>query len=305
MQSKYIILTILLLVLVGAIGFLFITKDNAKTSVEETLVEVPVDPVPVETDEENDIEAEEITDGEIFDTAVEQTAERQGETVIGRSVNGKEIVAYHFGTGKTEILLVGGVHGGYSPSTRELADELMVHFEKNEDTIPKNLTLTIIPDLNPDGAERSGTEGRFNARSVDLNRNFDCEWNASAVWAGQKVSGGERPFSEPEAVALRDYVLANEPTAAIVWFSQEGKVYPSACGKTPSRQSVELAATFAIAAGYPSAAEFDAYLITGDMVNWMAKQGIPAISVLLSSHQDAEQTRNLAGVKAVLDKYAQ
>jgi hypothetical protein len=119
------------------------------------------------------------------------------------------------------------------------------------------------------------------------------------------VSGGSAPFSEPEAQALRDYVLEYEPAAAVVWFSAEGKVYPSACAGTPSQESVELAATFATAAGYPAEAEFDAYAITGDMVNWMAKEGIPAISVLLSDYTDTEESKNLAGLKAILDKYAE
>ena len=35
-------------------------------------------------------------------------AEAQGATVIGKSVNGKDITAYHYGTGSTELLFVGG-----------------------------------------------------------------------------------------------------------------------------------------------------------------------------------------------------
>jgi hypothetical protein len=66
-----------------------------------------------------------------------------------------------------------------------------------------------------------------------------------------------------------------------------------------------LASTFATAADYPTEAEFDAYAITGDMVNWMAKEGIPAISVLLSDHQSPELAKNLAGVEAVLNSYSQ
>jgi hypothetical protein len=89
-----------------------------------------------------------------------------------------------------------------------------------------------------------------------------------------------------------------------VWFASEGKVYPSACAGTPSSESVALAATFADAAGYGVAAEFDAYAITGDMVNWMAQQNIPAISVLLTSRTDAEWTKNKAGVEALLNAYS-
>ena len=82
-------------------------------------------------------------------------------------------------------------------------------------------------------------------------------------------------------------------------------MYPSACDGTPSKDSVELAATFAAAAKYPAEAEFDAYAITGDAVNWMAGEGISAISVLLTDHQNTEWNKNLDGVMAVLAKYGQ
>jgi hypothetical protein len=81
-------------------------------------------------------------------------------------------------------------------------------------------------------------------------------------------------------------------------------VYPSACSGTPSSESVSLAATFANAAGYAVGAKFDAYTITGDMVNWMAQQNIPAVSVLLTSRDNAEWTKNKAGIEAVLSEYA-
>jgi hypothetical protein len=70
--------------------------------------------------------------------------------------------------------------------------------------------------------------------------------------------------------------------------------------ETPSKASTELANTYGKAAGYPVDAEFDAYSITGDMVNWMAKEGIPAISVLLTDHKTTEWTKNKAGIEAVL-----
>jgi hypothetical protein len=301
MQSKNIVIIILALVLIGAIGFILFSKSSDTTVIiDEAPDNTGEEPMPVEPDGGIGDGAESLPEPEQPDSA-----DRGADTVIGESVDGEAITAYHFGSGDTEILLVGGVHGGYSPNTRALAGDLVSYFGDNEDIIPNNLMVTIIPNLNPDGAKESGADGRFNANNVDLNRNFDCEWSETAVWRDQEVSGGDTAFSEPEAAALRDYVLSYDPTAAIVWFSAEGKVYPSACAGAPSRQSVELAATFATAAGYPAEAEFDAYAITGDMVNWMAKQDIPAISVLLSDHQGTERAKNLAGLEAVLNAYAE
>ena len=50
--------------------------------------------------------------------------------------------------------------------------------------------------------------------------------------------------------------------------------------------------------------KFDSYVLSGDMVNWLAKINIPAISVLLATHDDMEWDNNLAGVKAILLRYA-
>jgi hypothetical protein len=40
------------------------------------------------------------------------------------------------------------------------------------------------------------------------------------------------------------------------------------------------------------------------MVNWMAQEGIPAISVLLTDRQNTEWEKNRAGIEAVLNSYA-
>ncbi len=251
--------------------------------------------------------------------AATETDDRPDQEIIGTSVNGNNITAYHFGEGEKEVLFVGGIHGGYSFNTSLVAFELIDYLEANENTLPSDITVTVVPIMNPDGlqsvtgklgrfsaADVSATEsqqiaGRFNTNDVDLNRNFDCDWSKTSSWRNETVSGGSAPESETEAKAISNY-LANNPIAgAVVWFAAEGKVYPSACEASPSQASVELAANFATAAGYGTAAEFDAYTINGDMVNWMAKEDIPAISVLLSDHENAEWDKNKAGAEAVID----
>ena len=292
---KNIILGIVALLLIGG-GIYYFTQQTPDTVViveeEETEEVLPVEP-----------------DGGIGDGAEplnEVIAEQRGpESVIGTSVGGADITAYHFGTGANEILFVGGVHGSDAPSTEDVAEQLVAYLGDNPSVVPSEVSVTVIPSLNPDGAAKSGVAGRFNNNNVDLNRNFDCEWSATGMWRDQEVSGGSRPFSEPEAQALQEYVNTYNPSAAVVWFASEGEVYPSACSETPSTESVELAATFASAAGYGVEAEFDAYAITGDMVNWMAQQNIPAISVLLTSRTNAEWTKNRAGIEAVLTEYSQ
>lgn len=244
--------------------------------------------------------------------------------VIGTSVGGRDITAYHYGQGDTELLFIGGIHGGYSWNTALVAHELMDYLKGNGgETIPKNVRVTVIPTLNPDGLESvTGTEGdfkasditataaqretaRFNEHDVDLNRNFDCEWKATGTWQNKTVSGGTAPFSEPESQAIRDYVNQHNPAAVVVWYSAAGGVYASHCGEAVSGQTKELTELYASASGYAPHQSFDFYEVTGDMVNWLAKEGIPAISVLLTNHTDTEWTKNQRGIEAMFKHYAE
>ena len=66
-----------------------------------------------------------------------------------------------------------------------------------------------------------------------------------------------------------------------------------------------LTKIYAKASGYPAYENFDFYALTGDMTNWLAKNNIPAISVLLTNHTDVEWEKNQAGIVALLKHYAE
>ncbi len=246
-------------------------------------------------------------------------------TVIGHSVAGRPINAYTYlstqagSTGSKEILFVGGIHGGYEWNTVLVAYQLMNYLKANSSTIPANLRVTVIPVLNPDGLyevvgtttgnfsasnvssdSTTVTAGRFNGNNVDLNRNFDCDWQTSGKWQSKTVSGGSAAFSEPESMAIKGYVETNKPVAVVVWYSAAGGVYASNCHDGVSADTKALMNNFARGSGYPASDNFDSYATTGDLTNWLAKIGTPAISVLLTNHTDTEWTRNLAGIKALL-----
>lgn len=271
----------------------------------------------------NDVANGSLSDGgnQAMATTTDQT---NGRTVIGKSVNGADIVAYHYGTGEEEILLVGGIHGGYSWNTGWLANDLAIYLSDIGEEIPTNLKVTVIAQLNPDGiAEVVGTlsgetlpsdfisaplarrvAGRFNANDVDLNRNFDCNWKPEGIWQDNKVSGGTAPFSEPESKAVKDYIESHKIKAVIVYYSAAGGVYSSACNAGILSETSNLTTVYAKASGYPAYQKFDAYQTSGDMANWLAKIKIPAISVLLTNHEEIEKDRNIAGLKAVLTNYS-
>jgi hypothetical protein len=243
------------------------------------------------------------------------------KTVIGTSGEGRPITAYHFGTGDKELLFVGGIHGGYEWNTALVAYEMMDYLKANPSAVPARVRVTIIPVLNPDGlnkvvgttskfalsavptSEEKTIPGRFNANNVDLNRNFDCDWQTTGTWQNKTVSGGDAVFSEPESRAIKSYIEAHAPSAAVVWYSAAGGVFASNCHGGILPETDTIMKTYAKASGYPSYNNFDFYEITGDMVNWFAKKNIPAISVLLTTHKDTEWTKNKAGIDALLQYY--
>ncbi|NQV88320.1 MAG: hypothetical protein HQ402_02075 [Parcubacteria group bacterium] len=242
-------------------------------------------------------------------------------TAIGTSVEGRNIDAYTYGTGKTHIVFIGGMHGGYEWNSVLLAYKFIDYIEVNPKIIPENLTVTVIPSANPDGVYKvvgkegrfSATNlppkedtavGRFNANKVDLNRNFDCNWKPKSTWQNKVVSAGTKAFSEPEAVAIRDFVMKNKPVAGIFWHSQANAVYASDCDNGILPQTLDIMNAYSKASGYGAVKSFDAYPISGDAEGWMASINIPAITVELQTHETIEWDRNLAGIKALFDYYS-
>jgi hypothetical protein len=231
--------------------------------------------------------------------AAEQTATlAPGETLLGRSADGRRLVAHQFGRGRRIILLVGGIHGGWEGNTVALVDALIAHFSAAPEAVAPGIALVMLPALNPDGLVLGRTpEGRFNGAGVDLNRNWGCDWEPDGVWRDQEVDPGAMPFSEPESAALADYVLLNTPAAVIFYHSAANGVFAGACEGDHGSQA--LGHVYGRAATYPSDGPFTAYSVTGDASNWVDGQGIPAITVELQSWTDPEVARNLAGVMAV------
>ena len=295
---KQIIIAIIALLLIGVGAYVLLSTDSSTEAENPTTGMMPVEPDGGIGDGATPLD--ELVD----ETTTEDTLTFNSESTIGQSVDGADITAYHFGNGMNEVLLIGGTHGSDAPNTSALTNEFITYFTNNQSAVPADMRVTVIPTVNPDGLITSGAAGRFNANNVDLNRNFACDWAATSMWRNQEVSGGAAAFSEPEAQAIRDYVTEVNVSGAIVWFASEGKVYPSACGGNPSVASTNLAQTFATAANYEFGAEFNSYQINGDMVNWMASEGIPAISVLLTNRSGTEFSKNQAGVTAALELLA-
>ncbi|MFN8442342.1 MAG: M14 family metallopeptidase [Caldilineaceae bacterium] len=252
----------------------------------------------------------------VTDLQSEQSELRQ----IGTSTNGYPIEAYRFGSGWRRVIFVGGIHGGYERNTIELAWQMIEHFRAHPALVPEAVTVEIVPVANPDGLikvvgtlERNKVTrpaivrdpyvGRFNGNNIDLNRNWDCQWSALAQGPRGRVSGGSAAMSEVETRALADYLADPSTVGVVFWHSSANGVYAGGCdGPFPAAE--RLAQSYADGSGYPLRSAFTAYSISGDGTNWLALQGIPAITIELRTQVLPEFEQNLRGVLAVLDYFS-
>jgi len=226
--------------------------------------------------------------------------------LLGYSQEGRPIVAHRFGWGEVKVVLVGDIHGGTEENTYRLMSEIVAYYLKNPDQVSPQVTLWVVPTINPDGLAH---ETRFNSRGVDLNRNADTDqdtcpendWSPDTFDSDGPVpgGGGPYPFSEVEARLLRDF--AADAQVVISYHSQGGMVVAADCGHDPSRR---LARLLAQATGYQES-QWGAYPVSGSIVDYLAFGGVAAAEVELTNKSDTELERNLKGIQAVMESVAE
>ncbi len=221
--------------------------------------------------------------------------------IIGRSVQGRPIEAFRFGSGSRKFVVVGATHGAPERNTQQLSRMLIDWYHTHPSEIPDSVRLYIIPVLNPDG---DVLDSRQNANGVDLNRNMDTsrdacsdnDWNTTVNGAGGVVSDTGGPFadSEPESRVIRSFLL--DASAVVFLHSDAGLVFPPSCDDPVS---IAFAQAYAAGAGYTYARYWDKYHITGGMHDWARGVDLPSIIPELLTGEDPEFTQNLGGLRVV------
>jgi protein MpaA len=144
---------------------------------------------------------------------------------VGRSTRGQPIRAFASGRGRPDVLVVGTIHGNERAGVA-VASRLV------QTRPPDGRTVWVVPDLNPDGL---AARTRWNARGVDLNRNFPGSWRESR-------RAGAAPASETETRTAMRLIRRLRPHVTI-WFHQ-----PRALVRATGR-SVGIARRYARLAG--------------------------------------------------------
>lgn len=209
---------------------------------------------------------------------------------IGASVQGRNLLAYRFGTGSSMIVFVGGTHGNEKSSVVTL-NSFIDHMERNPDVIPAHRSIVIIPNINPDGFAASS---RTNARNVDLNRNFPAnDWKQDVTMPGGAYNaggGGSAPLSEPESASLASYILSVQPRLVLTYHAVTGVVIPNGSGDSDALARIYDQKSNL---SYSTGAGLFNYDTTGAFEDWLRdKHGMPALLLELRTMTTSEFSKN-------------
>jgi g-D-glutamyl-meso-diaminopimelate peptidase len=202
--------------------------------------------------------------------------------VIGKSVMGRDIISLKAGTGEKKIVLLGAYHGlEYLTAAflmKFLSDYTLSavlgneYFGRNASELFKNVTLYIIPMVNPDGVDIAvnglditnayhrelislvgihsfNNVWQANARGVDLNHNHNADWSMVIERPSFSKFGGEYPESEPEIKAVVDFVRRIDCDMLLSFHSQGKEIYYDFKGMAPEGAK-ETAQKMARQSGY-------------------------------------------------------
>jgi Zinc carboxypeptidase len=226
-------------------------------------------------------------------------------TIIGYSVAGRPLEVYKYGNGPTGRIIVAGIHGGNESNTIKLAHELMMYIEEHPKIIPANITLYILPDLNPDGEARAhGVDGRVNDHGVDLNRNWPYKWvkdyDRSSCWHYRETSAGDYGASEPETSALLTFIVSHPEINALI--SYHAAALGIFAGGVPEfKPSIRLAKGLAKVSTFQYPPMDIGCVYTGNLTDWASStQDIAAVDIELHDFRHTDFDENLKILKSFL-----
>jgi predicted deacylase len=222
---------------------------------------------------------------------------------IGSSMEGRPLEVYTLGDGEHERMIVAGIHGGNEWNTIALANQLIRHFDQSPHLIPDDITLHILPNLNPDGEARAHDKyGRVNQNGVDLNRNFpvnwQMDWERAGCWNYLPTSGGAGPGSEVETQALMGFLGSHNIEALISYHSAALGIFPG--GYPWEADSTRLAQSIAAVTSYPFPPVDTGCAYSGTLADYAVSVGAAAVDLELTNHIDTDFDENLQVMDVLL-----
>lgn len=166
--------------------------------------------------------------------------------IIGRTIQNRNIYCIPIGKGKIFAVFAAAFHGlEYltAPALLSFADEYRSMTQYHD-----KIKLFIIPMVNPDGVDiaihgidpaniyhqnlikNTGiidftSKWQANAMGVDINHNFNADWESIYNKPSPSKYGGSYPESEPETRALVKFLKKASPKLFIAFHSQGKEIY--------------------------------------------------------------------------------
>ncbi|MBQ8879685.1 MAG: hypothetical protein IJY69_02455 [Clostridia bacterium] len=245
-----------------------------------------------------------------FDEILEETNRLKSEfpsvktKQIGKTVLGKPLISIRVGNPDNLICLVGGVHAGES-GPELLFPAVRYIIEKHSDLLEK-VGIVMLPSVNADMrdvmAEGAPWYIRKNAAGVDLNRNFDADfeyvdhsYGLSSIDPRSFTYRGPYPNSEPETEALISLMEEIKPKAVFSYHALCSVTADLGVSSRIARDDsgymsllVELAKVYSPAfravLNGPPRENYDIPMIctSGSLITWLYHRGIPAFDMEMS-----------------------
>lgn len=216
-------------------------------------------------------------------------------TSIGNSVLGRDIPEIQLGTGSKRVHYNASFHANEWITTPVLMTFLNDYLLSLTNQTPirglstfplyQQSTLSIVPMVNPDGVTlvqqgppeaepwrtrvvewNNGSTDfsgwKANIRGVDLNDQFPANWDLererNPKTPGPRDYGGERPLSEPEAIAMADLTRARDFAWVLAFHTQGEVIYWGYQGLEPP-ESEAMVNEFSRVSGYIPVQSADSY----------------------------------------------
>ena len=197
---------------------------------------------------------------------------------FGRSVQGRPLVAYEFGSSGPLTIIFGAFHGDEGASSK-LATAFVQYLQKHPEQYA-GCHVVVVPRTNPDGLAH-GT--RVNARGVDINRNFPtADWRAKPARA--RYNPGPRPESEPETRAVMALISEYGPDRIVT-------IHQPASQNNYDGPAAEIARAMARQNHYPVTPQWDAPTPGSFGTYYGKERGLPVVTLELGDGMDWEANR--------------
>ncbi len=179
----------------------------------------------------------------------------------GNTTEGWPLRSLSVGNSKKQIVIVGGIHPGESGP--EVILPVFAALSRHEWKLLQRVGVTVLPLVNADTRQRI-VDGypqylRRNPNGVDINRNFNSDWQTEQTkyeWSTSDPESptyrGGRPESEKETQAVVDFLSKTHPVAVLSLHGPGSLLLtPDNASPTLKAQCQEIADTF-LAAYEPS-----------------------------------------------------